>query len=148
MTIHSKEFPRPPRGAAAVGMLDELAPFEAGLIHCLRLADDGPANPGWQSLAAHPAGLAALEAMGRICTLCARYGRRPLMRHSAGCACLGADEACLVEIVGAAMSGEREDAMLMASLMLRADLAPALVAEAQSAGAALARAHLAAGPVH
>ena len=148
MTFQPKDFTPVPRGGAAVGFLDELGPLEAGAVRCLRAACEGPGCADWHRLAAHPASRDALDAVSRLCTISARFGRRPLMRHSLSCACLGADEACVAQIVVSALAGERDDAMLMASLLVRADMAPALVAEAEMAGAALTRAQFSRDVMH
>ncbi|MAM62717.1 hypothetical protein [Maritimibacter sp. UBA3975] len=131
-----------PRGGAAVGSLDELDAVEAGAVLCLRLwcqPVDAPDRAAFLADTAGSGGRAALGAIGALCELCLTYGRRPLMRHAMGCRCLGADEACVARIVEAALAGERDDAMLMAALLVRADMAPAAVALAEQAGVALAR---------
>ena len=83
-------------------------------------------------------------AAGRLSDLCEVYGRRALMRHHVSCRHVGADEACLARLVDAAARGERDDAMLIATLIVRADVAAGLVCEAEQAAAALAR--IAGGP--
>lgn len=131
-----------PRGGSAVGILDELGGVEAGAVLCLRLwaeAPDGPERAGFDADTGPFGGRAALEAIGSLCDLCRDYGRRPLMRHDLTCRCLGGDEACVAQLVSAALSGDRDDAMLMATLLVRADMAPGLVALAERAGVALCR---------
>ncbi|MEM7237377.1 MAG: hypothetical protein AAF501_06080 [Pseudomonadota bacterium] len=66
-----------------------------------------------------------------------RHGRRPLMRHDVACKCLGGDESALANMVGAAVAGEREDAALLAALLVRPDMAFALATSAEQAGLAL-----------
>jgi hypothetical protein len=61
------------------------------------------------------------------------------MRHGTGCPCLGADEAALAAFLRMAAEGEREEAMMMGMVMLRADAVPEAVALAQQAGLALRR---------
>jgi hypothetical protein len=132
----------PGRGGAAVGRLDELGAVEAGAVLCLRLWATPPGAPeraAFDAEAGAHGGRAALEAIGALCDICLTYGRRPLMRHHLTCACLGGDEACIARIVEAALAGDRDDAMLMATLLVRADMAPSVVALAESAGAALSR---------
>ncbi|AJE47662.1 hypothetical protein [Celeribacter indicus] len=63
-----------------------------------------------------------------------RHGRRPLMRHGMGCDCLGADEAVLAQFVRLAAQGAREDATLMAMLLVRGDMAPLAVSLAEQLG--------------
>ena len=132
------------RGGAPVGMVADLDPVEAGLVIYLRLYCSGPearhqAERDFALSLGPDHGPEALESLGQICSLCADHGRRPLMRHGSSCKCLGADEACLANIVGAAGTGDREEAMLLASLMVRADMAPRLAGLAETLGLALAR---------
>ena len=61
------------------------------------------------------------------------------MRHGTDCPCLGADEACFARVVADASEGAREDAMLVAALMVRPDMAPAAVHLAEALGLALKR---------
>ena len=63
-----------------------------------------------------------------------RHARRPLVSHGMRCDCLGADEAVLAQFVRLAARGKREDATLMAMLMLRADIAPLAVSMAEQLG--------------
>jgi hypothetical protein len=131
-----------PRGGAAVARLDELGAIEAGAVLCLRLWCAGPDTPerrAFEAEAGDHGGRAALAAIGGLCDMMRAYGRRPLMRHDIACGCVGGDEACLARIVEAATAGDRDDAMLMATLLVRADLACGFVALAEQAGVALAR---------
>lgn len=59
------------------------------------------------------------------------------MRHALNCNCLGADENCFAQMIGAAADGGREDAIMIASLIVRHDVAPALAALSQTFGLAL-----------
>jgi hypothetical protein len=61
------------------------------------------------------------------------------MRHHVGCRCLGADEACLAQLIGSAAEGAREDAMMIACLLVRADAAPIVADIAQMAALHLQR---------
>ncbi|WP_204114731.1 hypothetical protein [Shimia biformata] len=130
------------RGAAPVGFLSELGPVEQGAVRALRAWSDGRA--GLENLGrdiTRTAGVAhadmVLHALSNLCDLCARHGRRPLMRHHSACACLGADESCFAHFVAAAADGQREDAMLLATLLVRPDFAPSLVGLAEYLGNAL-----------
>ena len=140
------------RGASAVGHLADLDAVEAAAVICLRIWCDGPdARARMRRDLAGALGACegqgpALEAFEQLCALCARYGRRPLMRHGLHCTCLGADEACFANIVGAAAGGDREDAMLIASLIVRADMAPSLAGLAEVFGLALKRMSLKEAP--
>jgi len=85
----------------------------------------------------------ALASLSELCSLCTRHGRRPLMRHGLKCKCVGADEACFAHFIGAATDGAREDAMLIATLLVRPDVAPVITALATEFGLALKQMDLA-----
>lgn len=132
------------RGGAAVGVLDDLEPTEMAAVIYLRLWCDGAQaqQQVWNDFArtlgaGH--GRTALKSLESLCRLCADHGRRPLMRHGVKCRCLGADEACFANFIAAAAEGDTEDAMLLATLLVRADIAPSLLDAARSLGLALRR---------
>ena len=132
----------PQRGGAPVGFVTELGPIEAGAVLYLRLWCDGPDAQAqvWNDFATAlgpDSGRKALKSFEALCDLCARHGRRPLMRHNVSCACLGADESCFANFIGYASEGEREDALLIATTIVRPDIAPSLVGLAQDFGLAL-----------
>ncbi|MEL6414076.1 MAG: hypothetical protein AAFS01_03640 [Pseudomonadota bacterium] len=134
----------PHRGGAPVGYVTELGPVEAGAVLYLRLWCDGPDAQiqVWNDFATAlgaESGRKALKSFETLCDLCVRHGRRPLMRHNVTCKCLGADESCFANFVGYASEGDREDALLIATTMVRPDVAPALVGVAQEFGLALKR---------
>lgn len=144
---------RPPashkRGGAPVGYLTELGAVEAASVIYLRLWSEGPETRSevyhdFTSRLGRTQSTQALEAFEQLCGLCARHGRRPLMRHSVSCKCLGSDECCFANFVAAAADGDREDAMLIATLLVRADVAPLVTALAADFGIALKRMQLAA----
>lgn len=135
------------RGAAPIGHLAELDALEAASVIYLRLwSDGGDAQAQMQcafsAMLGVDQGARAMRAFEDLCTLCATHGRRPLMRHGIGCTCLGADEACFAHFIATAAEGERDDAMLMATLLVRVDMAPVLVALATDVGLALKRMRL------
>lgn len=66
------------------------------------------------------------------------------MRHALHCKCLGADEACFANFIATAATGEREDAMLIATLIVRADVAPLIASLAAEVGLAFRQMQLAA----
>ncbi len=132
------------RGGAPVGHLAELGPVETGAVLYLRLWADGPEAQGqvWNDFATllgPSCGREALKSFEALCELCARYGRRPLMRHSVTCECVGADESCFANLIGYASEGAREDALLLAANMVRPDMAGALAGLAEEFGMALKR---------
>lgn len=130
------------RGGAPVGLLAELGPVETYAVQCLRYWHSGPDERARVCAELHEFlgpehGRVAIEALEQICELCVCHGRRPLMRHQVACKCLGADEACFANFIGAAAEGAREDAMLLASLIVRPDFAPCLAGLAEQLGLAL-----------
>ncbi|KMW59781.1 hypothetical protein AIOL_004765 [Candidatus Rhodobacter oscarellae] len=132
------------RGGAPVGYVAELGPVEAGAVLYLRLWCDGPEaqTQVWNDFVTalgHERGRSALKSFETLCDLCVQHGRRPLMRHHVTCKCFGADESCFANFVGYASEGEREDALLIATTIVRPDMAPALVGAAQDFGLALRR---------
>ncbi|PRX38041.1 hypothetical protein SAMN05216257_103440 [Meinhardsimonia xiamenensis] len=132
------------RGAMPVGRIEDLEPLEGLAVLYLRLWCEGPCGQSqvWNDLATGlgaSAGRAALAALEEGCTILALHGRRKLMRHQPGCSCLGADEACFAALVAGAATGEREDAMLLATLLVRPDMAPHLVAALRDFGLAVKR---------
>jgi hypothetical protein len=132
------------RGAAPVGYLTELGPVEAGAVLYLRLWSDGPDAQSqiWQDFATAlgpQQGRKALKSFETLCDICVRHGRRPLMRHNVSCKCLGSDEACFANFVGYASDGDTEDALMIATTMVRPDMAAVLVGAALDFGMALKR---------
>lgn len=136
------------RGGAPVGFITELNALEAASVIYLRLWCDGPES---QSLVRNDfiSGLGpdhgrnAMQSFEELCHLCARHGRRPLMRHSVQCKCIGSDESCFANFIATAVDGEREDALLIATLLVRPDVAPLIASLATNFGLALKRMHLA-----
>lgn len=132
------------RGGSPVAMLDALPEPEARLVRYLRGWCAGPEGQAgvWNEMAVTlgapgaRAGLAALEA---LLALFLDHGRRPLMRHHPDCSCVGADEAAFAEFVGLAAEGAREDAMMLAALMIRADMLMQAVGLAETLGLSLRR---------
>ncbi len=141
--------PQNTRGGAPVGMIAELDGIEAASVIYLRLWCNGPDTQAdvWNDLTDSLGigrGRKAVDAFEQLCGLCARHGRRPLMRHSIECKCLGADEACFANFIATAADGDRDDAMLIATLLVRPDVAPLIASLATDFGLALKQMNLAA----
>lgn len=135
---------RSPRGAAAVAMLQELPNAEVLLVRSLRLWCEG--EPGQRQLErdfalslGEACGARAYQQVDAVLRLMLENCRRPLIRHAASCRCVGSDEAVFAQLVTSAASGEREDAMMVACLLVRADIAPSLCAAAEGLGVELLR---------
>lgn len=135
----------PAPGGAPVGRLDTLDPLDGLAVRAFRLwCDGGPERlaEGLDAALGSPFGGQAAAAFDALCRGCVQSCRRPLLRHGPACPCLGADEAALAELLRLATEGEREDALMLACVMVRIDRAPLLVELAQRAGLALRRAAL------
>ncbi len=135
---------KPMRGAEAVATIAALPFHEALIIGSLRARCDGP--DAMASFASELSGLQGasraamiLDRLDDFFDLTLRHVRRPVMRHGATCSCVGADEAVLAHLVTISASGDREDAMLMACLLVRSDVAPLVVSLAQALGLELMR---------
>lgn len=132
------------RGAAPVGLISDLPELEATCVLCLRQWCDGPDGQAtlWRDMIHRlgtPDAKRAMQSFEQLFTLCAAHGRRKLMRHSVECDCLGADEACFANFISSATEGHREDAMLIATLLVRADFAPLVTTLAMDFGLLLSR---------
>lgn len=141
----------PHRGGLPVGFLSELGPVEAGAVLCLRRWCDGPEGQAalWNEFASgldSAPGRRALKSFETLVDLWIRHARRPMIRHQAACRCLGSDEACFANFVAVASEGDREDALMIATVVVRADVAPLLVSLAEDFGLALRRIALAPPP--
>lgn len=137
MSAHDRRI-----GGASVGQLSQLDDLEACAVVYLRLWSDGAEGQTavWNDLATGlgpTRGRTALAAFEDLIGVIAHHGRRPLMRHAVHCACLGADEACFARFIATATLGEREDALLMAMLLVRPDFAPHVTSVAQDFGLAI-----------
>ncbi len=136
------------RGGTPVGFITELDAIEAASVIYLRLWCDGPEarRQIWTDLATclgANKGRRILQSFKSLCSLCAEHGRRPLMRRTLQCKCLGADEACFANFVATAATGDHEDAMLIATLLVRPDVAPLITALAADFGLAVKQMQLA-----
>jgi hypothetical protein len=136
------------RGGCAVAVLDTLPDAERVVVMALRHWADG--SEGGAQLAellqARMAPRSAAEcrrALGELFGIVARHGRRRLVRHATGCPCVGADEAVLAQVVILAATGDREDAMLVGSLIVEGPLLLSFAEVARRAGLLLHRAELA-----
>ena len=82
-------------------------------------------------------GLAA--ALDELLEQTVRYARRPLVGHGLDCPCAGSDECVFARFVALAAEGAREEAVLIAALIVRADVALGLAGLAESVGLSLMR---------
>jgi hypothetical protein len=139
-------------GSAPVARLADLGILERQVILYLRLwslGEEGRSAVLADLAARHgPVQGPALGArFGELLDTTVRHARRPLMRHAVECPCAGADECVFARFVTLAAEGAREDAILIAALMVRADLALLLAGDAAALGLALARMPSTAAPM-
>ena len=137
-------------GEVAVGHLADQPWFEATVVRFLRLWGDGPDGQVRMqyeclSLAGPEDGPRLIAAWAEMIDLLAHHRRRPLMRHSTDCPCMGADEAFFAFFLATAAEGESEDALMAALLLVRADVAPLVTDFARQVGLSLKQAHLCGG---
>ncbi|GMG83060.1 hypothetical protein LNKW23_22730 [Paralimibaculum aggregatum] len=131
-----------PRGGAPVGYLAELSEVETAAVLAMRLWCAGETRQAqlWTEFATlfgTRDGAAHLKGLEQMMVLIAGHSRRPVMRHRCACRCLGADEAVLARMIGAAAEGNRDEAALFAALLVRVEMATLLAAEAEVVAATL-----------
>ena len=139
------------RGGVPVATYDSLPEAEQVLVSCLRLWSNGPEGRDrltrvlCDRMGAGEAGQCR-DALADMVGMIARHGLRRMVRHRPQCCCVGADEAVFAHVVMVAATGAREDAMLLASLMLEASVLLPFVEAAAVAGLYLHRATLTSTP--
>ena len=131
-------------GAFPVSAMDRLPAGEALAVRCLRAWSAGPDAMTSLLVPAlgRQAACACAQAFGDVMGIVQRHGRRELIRHGAHCRCVGSDEAILAYFVMVAATGEREDAMLIASLLVEGPLLMPMSESARMAGLYLYQAGL------
>ena len=137
------------RGAAVVGQLTEVMPWEAELILNLRLWQDGATGQSqvWTAYAnAFGAAKARvhMRSFERLLWMIETNMLRPLVRHGVACRCIGSDEAVFANMVRFASEGELHEASLIATLLVRpahAEQVALLAGEVGAATRELARGH-------
>src|SRR6185436_12085878 len=80
-----------------------------------------------------------VEELGELLRLVAGHARRPLLGHAPECPCAGGDECVFARFVALAAEGAREEATLMAALLVRPDVALCLAGRAEMVGLGLMR---------
>lgn len=140
MTLHDTGLrPRPNGPTTPVARIDALPDLEAWCVTALRHWMDGPAT---QAVLRRDLGCshgvagacAILRDLDSLLDLICRDGRRQMMRRHVNCAGVAADEAVFARFVATAATGPREDALLMAMLIVRPDVAPLAASLGQRIG--------------
>ena len=130
-------------GGATVGRLAELPPLERRVIRCVRLWSGGAGGKeALREELARRHGAAAgnlCRSLEELLETTVGFARRPLMGHALDCPCAGSDECVFARFVALAAEGAREEAVLIAALLVRADVALGLTCLAESVGLGLMR---------
>ncbi|MEO0819163.1 MAG: hypothetical protein AAF074_01945 [Pseudomonadota bacterium] len=134
--------PAEPRGGAPVAILTDLPPLQASAILYMRLWCSGPERQAqmWNDFTCR---FGATEARERLCafesllTLITANARRPIMRHTLHCRCVGADEAVWANLIASAADGDEADARLFAALLVRPAIAEAVAEQARDVSRAI-----------
>jgi hypothetical protein len=131
-------------GAAPVGRMSDLAPLERRIVRSLRLLGLGEVGRAALRMdLAAALGTDLAEAVGgrleELLVALLRHARRPLACHDIACPCVGGDEVALARFVALAAAGDREEAVLLAALLVRADVALCLAPLAEEVGLRVGR---------
>ncbi|WP_299813359.1 hypothetical protein [uncultured Jannaschia sp.] len=144
MSLHDPLAPPPNPGAATVADLQAMDGAQALCVMLFRdwfAGSEGRARVEGVFVEAFgpDAGTMACDAWAELSALLTARTRRPVMRHAMTCRCVGADEAVVAQVLSLAARGEREDAMLVLSLLVPGDRLLSAVDVAERAGIALLR---------
>lgn len=119
----------PHSSSIAIARLADLTPLERQVIGCARRCRTRTDEPASGSFA-------------EFFDLVAGHARRPLCGHAVDCPAVCSDECVLARFVALAAEGAREEAILIASLLVRPDVALYLAGYAERVGLALMREQL------
>ncbi|MRU16612.1 hypothetical protein FDP25_14315 [Roseovarius sp. A21] len=131
-------------GAAVVGRLTDLPPWEADLILSMRLWMQSPEGQAevWNGFArcfGPVEGRAEMQQFESLLRNLCHNARRPLVRHALGCTCIGTDEAVLRMLVREAARGDLAEATMIASLLVPAGQAEQVALISARVGRAMQR---------
>lgn len=141
MSVHRHNF-----GGAAVGVLSRLEAWEANLVLNLRLWCEGAGGQSrvwseYRRALPGPEARVECETFEYLLSTVISVSHRPLVRHEAGCSCVGSDEAVFVNLVRTASEGHLTDAALIATLMVGPAQAEQIAMLAGQVGDTLRRIH-------
>ncbi|WP_417726092.1 hypothetical protein [Roseovarius sp.] len=132
-------------GQMSVDQMSEMHGLARLVVAALRAWNAGGAIRAHALLCermAEPMALTAFEALQDVTEVLGATLRRPLRCHAPHCPCVGMDEAAFARFVEEAALGEREDALMMASVLVNARGILALTEAAARFGLSLQRAAL------
>ncbi|MDZ7709035.1 MAG: hypothetical protein U5K36_02240 [Roseovarius sp.] len=139
------KHPRDISGEVPVAAMQGMEPLPTLVIVALRGWNRAGAGAALVTLRDRMTEAQAAAAMAAMCDLAGILGvsrRRPLACHAPHCPCVGADEAAFARFVQEAALGDREDALLLASLMVEGPAIIGLTDAASRFGLHLHRATL------
>ncbi|MEM6486998.1 MAG: hypothetical protein AAF677_01815 [Pseudomonadota bacterium] len=124
------------RGGAPVGMVEDLDALEASAVLYLRLWCSGPECQAavlhdFTTRFGREVGVERLRSFEEFMTTLVEHARRPMMRHAVGCRCVGADESAYANLIAAAADGDQEVAAVIASLIVRPEMATVVAHQAE-----------------
>lgn len=119
----------PHSGSVAIARLADLPPLEREVVGCARRCRFGTSD-------------IANSSHAEFFALVSGHARRPLCGHALDCPAVCSDECVLARFVALAAEGAREEAILIASLLVRPDVALYLAGYAERVGLALMREQL------
>lgn len=136
--------PEAASGGRPVGLIRDLAPLErAVVLHLRRWCSGGAEAAGvmatFSARLGPREGARLAELLHQFLSHCLGESRRRLIRHAAGCPCLGADESMLARQVALAAAGDHDAALALALGYLSGDAARQAVALSEAFGLALDR---------
>ena len=136
------------RGAAPVGQLAYLPVVEAASViylrhWCAEVGKESLIETEFENSLGEHRGRHVSTQFRSLCEMCFSHARRPFVRHTIGCKCVGADEACFANLVASASEADTEDAMMIATLIVRAEVAPLITSLAVEVGMGLKQMQLA-----
>ena len=82
-------------------------------------------------------GNSAFQSFKDLCEIIFHHGRRSLIRHQLDCSCVGADESCFAQLILRAANNYKEDATLIALLLVPHHLTSETIALATKIGTSI-----------
>jgi len=82
-------------------------------------------------------GNSAFQSFKDLCEIIFHHGRRSLIRHQLDCNCVGADESCFAQLILRSANNYKEDAILIALLLVPPHLTSQTVSLSEKIGTAI-----------
>ena len=126
-------------GAAPVALLSEMDDFEATIVLYFRLWAEGISGrkallEEFDRLFGVVEGSNNVQYFDNLCATVVKNARRPLLKQSLSCNCVGADERCFAFMIVLAVDSSFEDCCLIAALITNNEIAGEKVMLARKVG--------------